>query len=170
MKPGGKIRIAISIVIMMFLAYLAIGYPYEFYHSFIIQDVDYTGIITGMKEIVSSGAILVGVVFALVFAKILMWVYAGVILIAGLILLIPFRLIGLNKKRCIEKLEYKIVKYAYIIILTLSFLMGGILTRFSIPMMLFILNAIWGLLVLALCVVPLKTHSSDSDSADYGDA
>lgn len=53
MKPGGKSRIVISIVIMMFLAYLANRFPYEFYHSFIIQDVDYTGIITGMKEIAS---------------------------------------------------------------------------------------------------------------------
>lgn len=132
--------------------------------------MDYTGIITGMKEIASSGAVLMGIAFVLVFVKILMWVYAGVILIAGLILLIPFRLIGLNKKRCIEKLEYKIVKYAYIIILTLSFLMGGILTRFSIPVMLFVLNAIWGLLVLVLCVIPLKTHSSGSGSADNRDA
>lgn len=75
-------------------------------------------------------------------------------------MLILFRLIGLNKKRCIEKLEYKIVKYAYIIILTLSFLMGGILTSFSIPvmlLMLFVLNAVWGLLVLVLCVIPLKS-------------
>lgn len=173
MKSGGKIRVVISIVIMMFLAYLANRFPYEFYHSFIIQDVDYTGIITGMKEIASSGAFLIAFAFTLVLIKNLMWVYAGVILIAGLILLIPFRLIGLNKKRCIEKLECKIVKYAYIIILTLSFLMGGILTSFSIPMMLlmlFVLNAVWGLLVLVLCVIPLKKHSSNSGSADDRDA
>lgn len=109
-------------------------------------------------------------IFSVVLAKIMLEIYAGVILIAGLILLIPFRLVGLNKKRCIEKLESKIVKYAYIIILTLSFLMGGILTRFSILMLLFILNVIWGLLVLVLCIIPLKTRSSDSGSADDRDA
>lgn len=172
MKPGGKIRIAISIVIMMILAYLATGFLYELYRYAIKNAI----VDARVKDIVLDGSDftpifrLLGAGINAFFVMIMTGIYAGAILIGGLILLIPFRLIGLNKKRCIEKQEYKIVKYAYIIILPLSFLTGGALTRFSFLVPLLLLNAIWELLVLVLCVIPLKTHSSDSDSADCRNA
>lgn len=102
-------------------AYLANEFPYEFYHSFIVQDVDYTRIITGMKEIISSGAIIYcNSVRPCLCQELDVGICRGHIDIAGL--------------------------------------------------MLFVLNAIWGLLVLVLCIIPLKKHSSNSGSADDRDA
>lgn len=165
MRLEGKIRIAVSSVIMMILAYFATSYLYEFYQlgikHFLVDTSDINDIIIDGSDFTPVFKLLGGG-FNGILLVIITGVYAVIILIVGLILLIPFRLIGLNKKRCIEKLEYKIVKCAYVIILTLSFLIGGILTRFSFLILLFLLNAIWGLLVLTFCVVPLKMHKSTS--------
>lgn len=171
MKPGGKIRIVVSIVIMMILACFVTSFLYVLYQSAIKKAM----VDTGVKDIMIDGSDftpvfkLFEVVLNIALIAIVVRIFAVILLIGGLILLIPFRLIGLNKKRCIQKSEYKIVKCAYVIILILSLLMGGILTRFLCLMPLFLLNAIWGLLALVLCVVPLKTHSSDSGSGDDRD-
>lgn len=172
MKSGGKIRIVVSIAIMMVLAYFATGLLYELYR----YAIKHAMIDTGVKDIIIDGADftpifrLLGAGINAVFEMIMTGIYAGAILLTGLILLIPFRIIGLNKKRCIQRSEYKLVKYAYIIVLVLSFLSGGVITRFSMLIPLFLLNVIWGLLAFLLCVLPLKKRSSNSDAGDNRDA
>lgn len=96
MKPGGKIRIAISIVIMMILAYLATGFLYELYRYAIKNAI----VDARVKDIVLDGSDftpifrLLGAGVNAFFVMIMTGIYAGAILIGGLILLIPFRLIG----------------------------------------------------------------------------
>ncbi|MGN0661440.1 MAG: hypothetical protein ACI4JX_06930 [Oscillospiraceae bacterium] len=88
--------------------------------------------------------------------------YALIILAASLILLIPFALIGLNKKRQAEPKEYTIIKCVFIAVLALSILTGGILTRFILILPLILFNAVWAVSVLLFCIVPLRNKIRSS--------
>lgn len=109
MKPEGKIRIVISIVIMMILAYFAIGFLYELYHYAIknaMVDAEVKGIMIDGPDFTPVFR-LFGAGINAFFAMVMAGIYAGVILFAGLILLIPFRLIGLNKKDALKSRDIK---------------------------------------------------------------
>lgn len=165
MNPGGKIRIAISIVIMVVLASFTTMSLCGIYQLDIetaavniddVADISVDGSdFTPIAKLFSLG--LNTFVYVITAET-----YVLLILILSLILLTPFMLIGLNPKRTIEKTEYKIVKYAFIIILILSFLAGGILTRFSLFIATVFMNAIWALNVLIFCIIPLKMRNANS--------
>ena len=161
MEKEGKTRIIAFIIISIILSYFAIGYVYELYQSDInsvmvntdeIKDINIDGSdFTPVFKLFGGG--LNGFILLITVG-----IDSVVILVVGLILSISFRVIGLNKNRCIGQEEYKIVKYAYIIILSISFLTGGISTRFSLIIPLILFNAIWGGLVFGFCVMPLRSR------------
>ena len=116
MHTEGKIRIVISIVIFIILAYFSIGYTYELYHFGLeelyidagnINDIDITGSdFTPLFRLVGAGVnSFVGFLTA--------GIYAFVILAVSLILLLPYRLIALNKKREVSEKEGEISKRCY---------------------------------------------------------
>lgn len=166
MKTEGKIRIAVFAVIMLIFIYLSVGYVYEYglgrtdlryvpeaENVIIIDGSDFTPIFR-----------LMGMGFNGAMSFVMSIIYALVIVIASLIFLIPFRLIGLGKKRAVSVGEYIIVRRIYIAALILSVIIGGILSRFYGIIPLIVYNAIWALMTLAMCIIPMKKMSERSNS------
>lgn len=155
MNRGGIIRIIIYAFIIFILVYFSIGYSYEIYctdsalinasdtHDTVVDNTDFTLIVMLFGYGVNGVLIFITQV-----------VYAIIILVASALLVTPFRLIGLNKKRKIIQTEYAIYKYSFIGIFVLSLIVNSILTRFTGLLTVILYNGIWAVFVLLLVVLP----------------
>lgn len=157
MKHVQKCRVGIWFLILMILLYFSIGYCYEGYrlgadfigvssvHDFIVDGTDFTPMILPL-----------GYVLNIVLYFIVRALYVVIIIIANLILLLPFRLIALNKKRCVTEIEYSIYKYSYMGALLLSAVLCIILTRFTCLITAVLYNGIWAVFALVFVLIPAK--------------
>lgn len=164
MGRGEQIRLVIYAVILLIFVYFSIGYSYEVYctgsslidlsdaHRIVVDNEDFTPIVMlveyGINEI--SSFIMQGV-------------YAIIILIISMLSMLPFRFIGLNKKRKITQKEYAIYKYSFIGIFVLALMISVILTRFTELLIIFLYNGIWAIFVLLFVVFPAKKLAKSGD-------
>ncbi len=165
MRLEGKARIIIFATITIVLAYFASGYTYELY------ELDIKNHLADMSS--AENAVIDGSDFTLVFKLFgyganglimtaISGVYAFVITIVSLILLLPFRAVGLNKKRMIGENECRIMKKIFIGVALLSLIIGGIITRFSQIALLLLYNAVWIFWAYILCILPLRKNEKAS--------
>lgn len=159
MKPEGKARIIIFALISIVLAYFASGYTYELYE---LDIKSHLADVSSAENIVIDGSDFTPV-FKLfgygangLIITVTSGVYAVVISVVSLILLLPFRAVGLNKKRSIGENECRIMKKLFIAVVVLSLLTGGIITRFSQIALLLLYNAVWIFWAYILCIFPLR--------------
>lgn len=157
MNRGGIIRIVIWIVIVLILLYFSIGYSYEVFraeaalidpsdtHEITVDNEDFTPVVTLLEYGVNG-----------VFTLINQAAYAIIILIVSILLILPFRLIGLNKKRKITRKEYVIYQYSFIGVFVLALMISVILTRFTGLLTILLYNGIWAVLGLLFVVLPAK--------------
>lgn len=164
MRTEGKIRTAIIITVLIILAYLATGYTYELYRL----DIDSAAVDTAAINRVNIDGSDFTPIFKLLGYGVngFVWIIASmsftvIILIASLILLIPIRVIGLNRKRKVDALEPKIVNISFIIIAILSLITGGILSRMLLILPLIVYNAVWMLCAHMLCIAPLSDTANE---------
>lgn len=166
MKTEGKIRIAVFAVIMLIFIYLSAGYAYEYR----LGQTDFRYVPEAENGIIIDGSDftpifrLLGAGFNGAMLFVMSIIHALVIAVASLIFLIPFRLIGLGKKRTVSGGEYIVIRRIYIAALILSVIIGGILSGFYGVIPLIVYNAIWALMTLAMCIIPMKKISERNDN------
>lgn len=160
MNKGGIIRIIIYFIIVGVLCFLAVGNCCEIYCDG-IQSVNTEG-----TDIVVDGAdfsplvMFLGYGFNGFLSLMFAGIYAIVIMIASVICLVPFRLIGLNKKRIVSQTEYEIYKNSLIVLSVASVLLSGILSGFKGLLLPIIYNGLWVVFVLGLVVLPAGRRKS----------
>lgn len=166
MRTEGKIRTVIIISILIILAYFATGYTYELYRL----NIDSAAVdVETIDEINIDGSDFTPVFKLLGYSvNSFVWVIASmsytiIILVTSLVLLIPIRVIGLNRKRKFDALEPKIVSRSFIVIAALSLIIGGILSRMLMILPLIVYNAIWILCAHMLCIAPLSDASKEQN-------
>jgi len=157
LKHVQKCRVEIWFLILMILLYFSIGCCYEGYrleadfigvsnvHDFIVDGTDFTLMILPLGY--ALNVVLYFIVRAL---------YVVIIIIANLILLLPFRLVALNKKCYVTETEYLIYKYSYMGALLLSAVLCVILTRFTCLVTAALYNGIWAVFALVFVLIPAK--------------
>lgn len=162
MQRESKIRIAIISLFFIVFLYFSIGYIYELYcldlksllsadnGSISIDGSDFTPIFTLFGAGISSFICLLTAAS-----------YALVIAIVSILLLVPFRLIALNKKRLVTNKEYLAVKKIFLSAIVLSLLVGGILSRFALLIPLLVFNSIWSVFTYIFCVLPMKAKIAE---------
>lgn len=149
-----KARVILYFVIVSILLYLSIGYCYELCHfdSGLITDSDF--IVDGTNFTPLITLLGYGMEGMLVFF--LAIIYTIVIMVANVVLVVPFYLIGLRKSNIMTTGEYKVYWYSYIALLAISLMTCVILTRFTEIAFILIYNAIWAAFVYLLIILPAK--------------
>lgn len=164
MSRGEQIRLVIYIVMLFLFVYFSIGYSYEVYgtgsalsnpsgtHEILVDNEDFTPLV-----------MLFGYGINGILSFFMQGMYAIIILIVSVLFLLPFRLIGLNKKRQITQKEYAIYKDSFIGIFGLALMISAILTRFTGLLTIFLYNGIWGIFVWLFVLLPAKKLAKSSD-------
>ena len=153
MKKEGIVRIIIFSVMLLMFGYLTVISGYTLFG----KDLDFLG--TGGGDLYVDGTDLTpvaGFVGAaangfMVFLN--MIAYGVYIAVCGFVLLLPFGLIGLNKKRNVSKKEFRVYLYATVGIYVLAFIIGAILTHFTGLLVLLIYDSIWEVEVLLIVLL-----------------
>ena len=167
MKRDGIIRVIVYSIIVVLLMGLAIEYSYAVYHS----GSDLLGV-SDTKDVYVDGTDFTDIVklighgingVLLIMTRMLCGI---IILIASIIFLLPFKLIGLRSKYSVTQVEYAVYKYSFIGTLVLSLLVSFILTRFTGVCLTIIYNLIWALFVYLFVVRPAKKMSTPKDEEE----
>lgn len=152
------IKIGLYFVILVVLCYFSVGYSYELYGTG-LENINMNNVEANVDGADFSPVImLMGYGLNGILATINTVVYAVVVMILGLILLLPFCFIGLNKKRNVTIEEYIIYKNVTIVTYVVAFLIGCILTHFTGILILFFYNTIWFVEVLIFVIMVAKKH------------
>jgi len=165
MNGAGKIRIAILVVILLGLSYFSVGYAYEIFVSSVKEYFIDTN---NINDINIDGADftmifrLMGAGLNSILSLFLYGIYAVVVFLASLILVIPFRLIGLRKSTELTALEISITKWVFIVGIILSLIVGVIITRCTVLIPLLIYTAIWALIVFFIYVLSVLRYTGSS--------
>ena len=155
MNKPGKIRILILTVITLIMVYLSVGYTYEMSQFFLFPPLDSGEIyIDGSDFTLLFKMMAFGMNSAM--AVFLGIVYFVIVLIAGAILIIPFRLIGIRKDSRITIQEYKISKIIICASSPVSVVVGLILSRFSGAVYILTYTAVWVCLIIFVYLLALK--------------
>lgn len=149
-----KTRVFLYFVIVSILLYLSIGYCYELccFNSGFIND----------SSIIVDGADFSPLIMFLGYGMdgalrtVSAMIYTVVILVASVVLVVPFYLIGLKKSSIMTKREYKVFRYSYIILLAVALAACVILTRFTGIVFVLVYNGVWAFFVYALIILPAK--------------
>ncbi|MCM1494193.1 MAG: hypothetical protein NC089_00155 [Bacteroides sp.] len=164
MSRGEQIRIVIYTVMLFIFVYFSIGYSYEVYgtgsalsnpsgtHEIVVDNEDFTPLV-----------MLFGYGINGFLSFFMQGMYAIIILIVSVLFILPFRLIGLNKKRKITQKEYAIYKDSFIGIFGLALMISAILTRFTGLLTIFLYNGIWAVFVWLFVLLPAKKLVKSSD-------
>lgn len=151
MSTNAKIRIAAYIVILLILAYFSVSFSYGAYKanmpdSFV--DTQNMGNITVDGSDVTPVLGLLGSGANGFMAFLTSVIYMVVIFVVSLILVIPFRLIALNKESEVSRQEADICKWSFIVVSVFSLILGLILTRGTVLGLTLVYTGIWALIIL----------------------
>lgn len=164
MNKTEKIRIAVFIIILVVLSYFSVGYTYEIFS----MNIDNYFIDTGNINDVNIDGSDVTPIFHLMgygmntFVGFLMYgIYAIIIGIVSLVLIIPFRLIGLKKYTKLTVYEMKITKWCFVGVTILSIMIGLMITRCTLIIPLLTYTAIWTIIVFFIYVLSVLKRGGE---------
>lgn len=161
MDKSKGVKIGLYLVILVLLCYFSVGYSYELYGTS-LENLGRNNVEVNIDGADFSPIImLIGYGANGILITLLTGVYAVVIAIVGLILLLPFCLIGLSKKRNVTIEEYRIYKNVAIVAYVAAFLVGCVLTHFTGLLTLIFYNTIWFVEVLLFVIIVAKIRTID---------
>ena len=161
MDRTGRIRTVVFAVILLILAFFAVGYVRELYAS------GFSGRIINTEEIneINIDGSDFGWLFRLLghgvnglISFVVYGVYAVIVLIVSLVLVIPFRLIVVRRSTVISSEERRLTKIIFGAVVGVSLLLGLILTKGSCIAALIFYTAIWALIVLCVYILTTKKN------------
>jgi hypothetical protein len=150
-----KIRLSSFLIIASILFLCVIGYSYEFRNMQLLNSA--TDINIDGSDFTSLFNLLIFGVNSFIYV-IIIGVTSFGLLILSLMCLLPWRFICIKKDSIIDEIEYKIAKKILIFFIIFSFILSIIITNFTSIFAIIISITIPSILILLLCILPLKSH------------